>query len=308
MVTSTRSAVAGNENMPEYMKTVMTQFNQAIATINGRIDHVLIQHQWFTDEITKLKGGEGSSNRHGSSQLTRFTKVEFPRFDGSDVKEWLYRCRQFFEIDNLEDEEKIRIVSIHLYKKALTWHQQFIKLNGQVDWEVYEQAILKRFGTTIEDPMAELKNLRQTGSIDSYYEEFEALLNKVELTVKQAVSLFLGGLQKEIELTVRMFKPKTLEEAYGLSKFQEDTIAISKKRYNAILPTPRNNTSYGVKHMQYGSTSANTVTLPPTNTHLALTNTPHSSTFKANDQNVTKKRLSQKEYEEKRLKKLVLLL
>ncbi|XP_071688098.1 uncharacterized protein [Rutidosis leptorrhynchoides] len=200
---------------------------------------MLIQHQWFTDEITKLKGDEGSSFRHGSSQLMRFTKGEFPRFDGSDVKEWLYRCKQFFEIDNLEDEEKIIIVSIHLYKKALTWHQQFMKLNGPVEWVVYEPAILKRFGTTIEDPMAELKNLRQTGSIDSYYEEFEALLNKVELSVTQAISLFLGGLQKEIELTVRMFKPKTLEEAYGLSKLQEDTIAITKKRYNSILPTPK---------------------------------------------------------------------
>ncbi|XP_071689028.1 uncharacterized protein [Rutidosis leptorrhynchoides] len=202
MVASTRSVVAGDDNMPDYMKTAMVQINQAISTINGRIDHMLIQHQWFTDEITKLKGGEGSSYRNGSSQLMRFTKVEFPRFDGSDVKDWLYRCKQFFEIDNLDDEEKIRIVSIHLYKKALTCHQQFMKLNGPVEWVVYEQAILKRFGTTIEDPMAELKNLRQTGSIDSYYEEFEALLNKVELSVTQAINLFLGGLQKEIELTV----------------------------------------------------------------------------------------------------------
>ncbi|XP_071712910.1 uncharacterized protein [Rutidosis leptorrhynchoides] len=179
------------------------------------------------NEIQKLKG-KGTQVRSGTLQHTRFTKIEFPRFDSTDVKEWIYSCKKFFTVDNVEDDEKIRIISIQLQKKSLTWHQQFIKINGSDN--TYEEAILRRFGTVVKDPLSELNNLRQTSYAEAYFEKFEALLNKIELRVKQAIMLFLAGLNKEIELMVRMFKPKTLEEAYGLAKLQEDTIAITKKK------------------------------------------------------------------------------
>ncbi|GJR79839.1 gypsy/ty3 retroelement polyprotein [Tanacetum coccineum] len=51
---------------------------------------------------------------------------------------------------------KIKLVSIHLYDRALTWHLQFIKTHGEaVTWAEYEEVMLKRFGDANEDPMAE---------------------------------------------------------------------------------------------------------------------------------------------------------
>lgn len=51
------------------------------------------------------------------------------------------------------------------------------------------------------------------------------LLSKVDLTEQQAVSFYLGGLQEDIAMGVRMFKPNTLVDAYSLTKLQEATIA-----------------------------------------------------------------------------------
>nr|GEZ36733.1 retrotransposon-related protein [Tanacetum cinerariifolium] len=63
----------------------------------------------------------------------------------------------------------------------LTWHLQFIKSHGEtVTWCVYEEAVLKGFGSVNEDPMAELKNL----------------------------GMFIAGLLIAIELNVRMFRPR----------------------------------------------------------------------------------------------------
>ncbi|XP_071688952.1 uncharacterized protein [Rutidosis leptorrhynchoides] len=87
--------------------------------------------------------------------------------------------------------------------------------------------------------MAELKNLKQSRSVQTYKDEFEVLLNKVKITIKQGISLFLASLQKEIELPVRMFRPKSLEDAYCLAKLQEDTITATKKRFTPLLSTPR---------------------------------------------------------------------
>ncbi|GJR51161.1 putative mitochondrial protein [Tanacetum coccineum] len=63
-------------------------------------------------------------------------------------------------------------------------------------WNVYEEAILKRFGSVNEDPMAELKNL----------------------------DMFIAALPASIELNVGMFRPKSLADAFSLANLQEATL------------------------------------------------------------------------------------
>ncbi|GKC23285.1 putative mitochondrial protein, partial [Tanacetum coccineum] len=62
---------------------------------------------------------------------------------------------------HLGEADKIKLVSIHLYDRSLTWHPQFVKTHGEaVTWAEYEEVVLKIFGDANEDAMAELKNLR----------------------------------------------------------------------------------------------------------------------------------------------------
>ena len=54
------------------------------------------------------------------------------------------------------------------------------------------------------------------------------------------MSFFMAGLQTEIELAVRMFKPRSLAELYGLCKLEEAKIGAMKLKHRmTILPTPR---------------------------------------------------------------------
>lgn len=63
------------------------------------------------------------------------------------------------------------------------WHWQFIKIRGEnVPWKEYEQEILVRFGLVYEVPLANLKNLKQDGTVRQYQDEFDVLLSKVDLT------------------------------------------------------------------------------------------------------------------------------
>ncbi|XP_071735106.1 uncharacterized protein [Rutidosis leptorrhynchoides] len=317
MVNATRNGpVAPEGTSIDSLKTMIEELSRNIqssqavqAQMNERLNGMFLQHQHFQTELQKMKNGEGTSQRN-NAQWTRCTKLEFPKFDGSDVKGWIYRSRQFFAVDQIEDDDKIRIVSIHLQGKALTWNQQFIRLNGEnVDWEVYEAAIQKRFGSAIEDPLSELKNLRQTSTVTEYHDEFEMLKRRdvtLEISEKHAISLFLGGLKKDIELAVRMFKPKSIEDAFTLAKLQEDMAAVTNKRYTPIIPSSRNNTFNNTSKNVYSNyNQSKSIMLPPANTQLAL---PSTTTTTANPQPKTnnlyqpRKRLSQKELEEKRAK------
>nr|GEX23289.1 hypothetical protein [Tanacetum cinerariifolium] len=66
---------------------------------------------------TGRRNSEGTS-RGVQPQFTRMTKIEFSKFGGEDVRGWLYKCEQFFEIDHVSDPHKVQLASIHLYDTA----------------------------------------------------------------------------------------------------------------------------------------------------------------------------------------------
>jgi len=103
-------------------------------------------------------------------------------------------------------------------------------------WEEYKVAIVSRFGTgPFDDPLAELMKLKQTRSVALYQEKFHMLLNRVDMSISQAVSCFLSGLSEKIQCVVRMFRPARLHEAYCLAKLQEATLAFISRRSKPIL-------------------------------------------------------------------------
>jgi len=137
----------------------------------------------------------------------------------------------------------MKIASIHLGGRALVWRQSLLKSrdNGWRSWNEYNRAILIRFGAQpFDDPLAELIKLKQVSTVEQYQESFDALLNRIELPVKHAISCFLGGLSDEIQNAVRMFRPETLHDAYCLAKLQKATLASIARRSRPILekPTP----------------------------------------------------------------------
>ncbi|GKA51258.1 retrotransposable element Tf2 [Tanacetum coccineum] len=130
------------------------------------------------------------ADRERGMQYHKVTKIKFPRFGGEDVRGWLFKCEQFFKVDDVADDQKVNLVSIHLHDIALMWHRQFVRL--------------------------------------------------MELSEEQSISFFLVGLQQDVEIAVRMFKPRSLTELYGLDKLQETNLnAMESKNRMPLLPNSR---------------------------------------------------------------------
>ncbi|GKE77457.1 hypothetical protein Tco_1543577, partial [Tanacetum coccineum] len=116
----------------------------------------------------------------------------------------LYRVNKFFEMDHIgDDAQKIQLVSLHVFGKALNWHKHFMaKFGAVVTWEVYQTHV--------------------------YQDSFKELLNKVNLNGDYAISLFIGGLKEEIAYAVRMFKSNTLSDVFCLLKLQEASNSVTR--------------------------------------------------------------------------------
>ncbi len=162
---------------------------------------------------------------------TRPLRLDFPRFDGEDPEGWSYRASQFFDYYSITDVQRFTISSFHMEGKALIWFQELRKSSSLTTWIEFLNALRIRFGRgSYDDPMESLVSLKQTGSVEEYKSQFELLANRVVgLLENLKLSCFLGGLNEEIRLPVRMFNPGTMTDAYSLSKIQEELLLNSRK-------------------------------------------------------------------------------
>ena len=101
--------------------------------------------------------GESSVSLLNDYAFKYTTKLEFPKFDGEGIQEWLFKVEHFFILDKILDHSRISVVALHLEGCALHWHKNFLKLKARVpSWEKYVRALRCRFGSlAYDDPMAE---------------------------------------------------------------------------------------------------------------------------------------------------------
>ncbi|XP_076943405.1 uncharacterized protein LOC143613633 [Bidens hawaiensis] len=168
------------------------------------------------EQILKAINGSGIGDARNTGADARVNywqmrvgKVDFPKFNGENVEGWIHSFEHFFIIDETPDNAKLRCAVIHLEGDAIEWNQAFMKIRkgsvADLPWADYVKAISARFSNAMfEDAM----------------EEIASLVNKVTISEPYAVSLYVKGLKPGIKGPVKMFKPQTLHEAYGLARLQ----------------------------------------------------------------------------------------
>ena len=133
------------------------------------------------------------------------------------------------------------MASYHLDREALIWFQAAEQASGFASWEVFIRALQTHFGTlAYDDPMEAVTRLKQTTSVVSYKGNFEILSNRIKgLSESHKLSCFFSGLKDEIRLPMRMLVPKSLNDAFGLAKIQEEFLISNRKSFKPVTDVSR---------------------------------------------------------------------
>ena len=78
---------------------------------------------------------------------------------------------------------------VHFEGKAIQWHSSYVKsvgLQNLPPWSEYTRILIERFGEVCDDPMAELMQLRQKGSIVEYHEAFDASVSSFYISFSES--------------------------------------------------------------------------------------------------------------------------
>ena len=154
----------------------------------------------------------------------------------------------------------------------------------------------KKFRATLQESnsMTDLLSLKHTSTIVEYHDQFVFLLEKVELFEDYATSLFLNGLKNEIQPSVRLFKPKTIQQAFVLAHLQECILKTLHPKSIATLQEPT--ATFQEPYLQH----------TPTNT-LPKTTQTHLDSFKGNNKSLNSTKIrSSSDFDEKKIKDLCL--
>nr|GEW42237.1 reverse transcriptase [Tanacetum cinerariifolium] len=163
-----------NNNLVLNTPPPMDPIQAALAAIKETLANNQAEVRAHSTEIASLKRGEGTSQPRIDELITqlrphpepnntpygKLIRIEFPKFSGDDVKDWVYRCKQFFKVDRVLDGRKIQLASMHMFDAALVWYQQYMKMYlDNTPWEHFKVEVVKRFRVLYDDPIVELKNL-----------------------------------------------------------------------------------------------------------------------------------------------------
>ncbi|KAG7575531.1 Retrotransposon gag domain [Arabidopsis thaliana x Arabidopsis arenosa] len=177
------------------------------------------------DDSSGQHRGYKSGPQASYAGITRIGKVDFPRFDGNQARDWLFQVEEFFEVDHTPQDMKVKMAAIHFNGKAATWHRSLLHTPGTKrvlrDWEAYKLELLDRFENVLDDPISELKQLQETNGIEEYHKKFELLRTRVKLPEAYLVRAYLDGLQPDTQVNVQMLQPQTVSQCFLVGRLYE---------------------------------------------------------------------------------------
>lgn len=122
------------------------------------------------------------------------------------------------------------MASLVLDEVGYLWYDGFKKnARDPITWAAFSEAIRVRFNATLQNPLEELVQLKQKGSLDEFQEKFERISCRSNLTEGQKLDCYLGGLKAKLAWEVKLFNPRTVLEATRLAKIKEMSLKNTVK-------------------------------------------------------------------------------
>ena len=135
-------------------------------------------------------------------------------------------------------------VSMHMDGIARLWLLSKFQSLMALPWVQFRDALLSRFAEQgRENVVAELTQLRQTGTVLEFQAKFEELMARVLekwplLDEGIFTDIFMGGLKIEPRDSINMHHPKTLDAAIRLARLQESVFNnLMPKGYSSYKPS-----------------------------------------------------------------------
>jgi hypothetical protein len=172
---------------------------------------------------TVTSDGNQGDGDHIDGRRVWMPMMDFPYFDGADVRVWINKCSAYFALYQIPSSFHVTAASIHLSGPAAHWFHTYKLTPGYQWWEQFVSAVMTEFEFDVHrSKTMELLNLKQRGTIDEYHKQFEQLVYHIKLydhslSTTMLTAQFLLGLKPELCYLVEMQLPDSIARATMLA-------------------------------------------------------------------------------------------
>jgi hypothetical protein len=186
------------------------------------------------DDDTRKVNQEWRSSKLGL-KTNHVPKIDMKKFDGKDPITWILQMQQLFDLHNVPHTQKVRIVSLYLEPNQFVWYRWLFSRKSLVTWTIFMEEMIEHYEDTRSNNFfIQLINLKQKGSVTEHIENFQRLNIKVtDISYDHLIDVFIGTLKDNIQHEVRLWEPKSLENAFKVAKNVESkNMAMATRRTN----------------------------------------------------------------------------
>ena len=166
------------------------------------------------------------------STRKQLTKPALPeKFNGIDksptISNWLFSVRLYLKVTRTEEEDYVMMATTLFTAIAIDWWQGIVRAEGESvynwNWKEFEARCIRRFQAVNDAQVAYQKLLRwkQSGTITGYLAGFQSMIQQIPfelLSESGRVFMLIEGLHPELQKSVRLVQPTTLDEAISIAQ------------------------------------------------------------------------------------------
>ena len=160
----------------------------------------------------------------GNSQSGLFKQAPFSGMPNEDIAEWLAKFDRLAGFYNWNDVKKLNALTFNLSGPALAWYQT-LPAETAADISAVTKGLKERFGATnLEFIFRQELNARKQGPnepLSLFTEDIIRKCQRLSLTDKEMMNVFINGLSDDIKNHVILNQPKTFADADNLARLRD---------------------------------------------------------------------------------------
>ncbi|MDW3502767.1 hypothetical protein NQ272_26760, partial [Escherichia coli] len=87
------------------------------------------------------------------------------KFDGKDPATWILQMEQFFDLNNVQNTQKVRIATLYLEPNQFVWYQWLCSCKQFITWAIFTEELIAHYEDTKGNTFfSQLISLKQKGS------------------------------------------------------------------------------------------------------------------------------------------------
>jgi hypothetical protein len=186
------------------------------------------------DEETRKVNQEGRNSNFGL-KTNHVPKIDMRKFDGKYPITCIPQMEQFFDLHNVPHTQKVRITYLYLEPNQFVWYLWLCSRKSIITWTIFTEEMIAHYEDTRSNTFfSQMINLKPKGSVSEHIENFYRLnIKATDILDEHLIDVFIGTLKDNIQHEVRLWEPKSLENAFKVARNVESKImAMATRRTN----------------------------------------------------------------------------